>query len=262
MKFCLIAFSLIRTAQPVVIAFCLALIVCLPALAQSRQENVKIGVISDYAMPLLKLKNTENTRELQGGILKDLGLEIAKELERTPQWSLLPKRRVAPALIAGDIDFICHANEIWQPVIRNDVLWTQELYRSNNVIVFFKQTKALKNIKELHGKRVGTVLNFIYTSLDDEFQKGAIQREDGPSNESNIQKLLHNRLNYIVMSNIEFQYYKKSYPDLVDVDFGLDSVMTKCALSKKSKISLSALNRALENIKKSGTLEKIFKSYY
>ncbi|WP_246845436.1 ABC transporter substrate-binding protein [Bdellovibrio sp. NC01] len=244
------------------LALGLAIVLCVPTIAHCAEESLKIGVNSDYAMPLIKVKNTETSRELQSGILKELGSEIANELERKPQWMLLPKRRVAPALIAGDVDVICHLNEVWQPAIRNDVWWSQELYRSNNVIVTLKDTKTPRSIKDLHGKRVGTVLNFIYTNLDDDFKKGLIQREDGPSNESNVQKLLHHRLNYVVMSNIEFQYYKKSYPNLVDVDFGLDSIMTKCALSKKSKISLSALNRAIENIKKSGTLERIFKSYY
>ena len=50
------------------------------------------GVNSDYAMPLVSIKRIQNTQELDGGILKDLGMALFKELHLTPQFILLPKK--------------------------------------------------------------------------------------------------------------------------------------------------------------------------
>jgi polar amino acid transport system substrate-binding protein len=219
------------------------------------------GVNTDYAMPLVELKRTQqDPAELECGILKDLGEAIFKELGLKPLWFLLPKRRVAPSLISGDVSIICHLNEVWQPAIYKDVYWSKELYQSTNLIVFVGK-KPIKKIKDLYGERIGVVLNFIYQSLDAYFKSGDIIRENGPNNESNVQKLLHGRLQFAVMSNLEFEFFKKTYPNLESVDLGMDTVMTKCALSRKSKITIEQLNKAIDTIKRNGTLEKILKTY-
>ncbi|UXR65445.1 transporter substrate-binding domain-containing protein [Bdellovibrio bacteriovorus] len=215
---------------------------------------------SDYAMPLVDIQRSETSASLKDGILKDLGEALSKELGIPLNTLLLPKQRIAPALLSGRISLICHSSEIWQSKIKAQVFWSHDLYTSTNFVTYLK-SRSPRNKKELHGERIGTVLNFIYGGLEEEFQKNLIQREDGPNIGSNVQKLLKGRVNYVLMSNLEYNYFKKSFPALQFSDFGQDSVITKCALSKKSGISLSQLNRAIDTIKKNGTLEKILKSY-
>jgi len=219
-----------------------------------------IGVNSNYTMPLVEIKNPAASPELERGILKDLGEAIFAELKIKPVWLLLPKNRVAPSLIAGDVTMICHLNEVWQPKIKDDVYWSQPLYTSTNVIVHLGK-KPITKAKDLYGERVGTVINFIYQKLDDEFAAKKIIREDGTSNETNIHKLTHGRVNYIIMSNLEFNYYSRIYPQLEAADLKMDSVETKCALSKRANVTLEQLNRAIDTIKKNGTLAKILKTY-
>ncbi|MBO9667499.1 MAG: ABC transporter substrate-binding protein, partial [Bdellovibrio sp.] len=153
---------------------------------------------SDYALPLVDITRRENTPNLEGGVLKDLGEAIFKEMNLRPMWFLVPKKRVGPSLVSGQVAILCHLNEVWQPKIVDDVWWSHELYRSTNLFVFIKKTKQIRSLKDLYGERVGVVLNFIYKSLDSAFQSGQIHREDGPNNESKIQKLLNGRLNYIL----------------------------------------------------------------
>lgn len=242
--------------------FVLILTICLVSLCAFAAEPtvIRFGVNSDYAMPLIQVSRKDNNPKLEAGILKDLGEALAAEMNMKVTWILLPKKRVAPNLLSGEISLICHVNEVWQPAIKDAVEWSHDLYRSTNVIVHTKKN-SLRSIKDLYGERVGTVLNFVYTNLDKHFAKGEIKRENGPNNESNVQKLLHDRINYVVMSNLEFNYYKRIYPQLDFVDFGLDIVMTKCAVSKKSTLNLNQLNKAIDSIKKNGTLDRILKSY-
>ncbi|CAE79647.1 transporter substrate-binding domain-containing protein [Bdellovibrio bacteriovorus] len=231
------------------------------SLAKSSEPKViRYGINSNYAMPLINVERVQNTPKLEGGLLKDLGLALFKELNLDPTWILLPKSRVASNLTSSNVHLVCHLNEVWQPSIRDTVSWSHELYRSSNLIVYIGG-KPIHKAKDLYGKRVGGVLNFIYQYMNDYFKKGLILREDGPNNESNIQKLLNGRIDYIIMSNLEFEYYKKIYSSLESADLGMDEVITKCALSPKAPVSLEELNRAIDTIRKNGTLEKILKSY-
>jgi polar amino acid transport system substrate-binding protein len=225
------------------------------------QPTIVFGVNMDYAMPLVQIKNEGGKSELISGILKDLGEELSKELKVTPKWFLLPKRRVAPALITGRVDILCHLNEVWQPKISNDVWWSNKLYRSSNVLVFSKD-HPITSIKEVYGEPVGVVLNFIYTGLDSFFKAGTIKREDGPNNLANIHKLLKGRINYVVMSNLEFAYYGYLFPSLTSLDLDMDVVQTKCAVSKKSHLKIDDVNRAIATMNRNGSLAKILRSYY
>lgn len=227
----------------------------------NHQLSATYGVNSDYAMPLVDLKRIQNTQSLETGILKDLGEALFKEMNFKPTIILLPKKRVAPSLLSGSANIVCHLNEIWQSKIAKDVYWSHDIYQSTNVIVYIGN-KPLHQIKDLYGLRVGGVLNFVYRDLEPHFQSKRITREDGPNNESNLQKLLNGRISAIIMSNLEYNYYKKLYPNLDSADLEMDSIMTKCALSKKSKkITLDKLNKAIDAIRKNGTLDKILKTY-
>lgn len=227
---------------------------------ESPLESEPYGVNSDYAMPLVSIKRIQNNPELDGGILKDLGTALFKELKLTPEFVLLPKKRVAPSLLTGTVNLICHLHESWQSKIANEVYWTNEIYRSSNVVVFIGN-KPIHKLKDLADQRVGGVLNFVYTDAEELFANKTIMRENGPNNESNIQKLLNGRINYIIMSNLEYDYYKKIYPNLDRADFDMDVLHTKCALSKKSKITLENLNKAIATLKKNGEIERVLKSY-
>lgn len=225
------------------------------------KSEIVFGVNMDYAMPLVKIKEESGVPVLIGGILKDLGEALTKEMDMELKWYLVPKRRVAPSLTSGKIDILCHLSEVWQPAIKNDVWWSNKLYRSANVLVYLKE-QPITSIKDIYGEQVGVVLNFIYTGLEDAFEAGSLKREDGPNNISNIKKLLKGRINYIVMSNLEFAYYNNLYPPLRSVDLAMDEVMTKCAVSKKSKLKIDDVNKAIAKITRTGTLSKILGSYY
>jgi polar amino acid transport system substrate-binding protein len=222
--------------------------------------EIYYGINADFAMPMLEVTSPLRNPKIEKGIFKDLGEALAKELEIKPVWILLPKNRIGPSLLSGNISIICHTHEVWNPQIRDEIQWSHDLYRSTNVIAFMGKKKA-RTVKDLYGERVGVIRNFIYRSLEDAFSKNLIHRENESNVSINLQKLVHGHVDYIVMSNFEFQYFKKAYPNLSHIDLALDVTDVKCALSKSSKISLNQLNRAIDLIKNNGTLDKILRSY-
>lgn len=235
-------------------------LITLGASAKETAPSETYGVNSDYALPLLAIKRVQNTQQVESGILRDLGIALYKEMNLTPEYVLLPKKRVAPSLISGNINLICHLHESWQAKIASEVSWSHEVYRSSNVVVFIGN-KPIHKIQDLSGQRIGGVPNFVYVDAEPYFASKMMARENGPNNESNIQKLLNGRINYIIMSNLEYEYFKKVYPNLDRADFEMDIFNTKCALSKKSKIKIEDLNKAISTLKKNGTIDRILKSY-
>lgn len=139
-------------------------------------------------------------------------------------------------------------------------MWSEGLYKNENVIVTLGKN-SVRRLADLKGKTIGTVLHYRYTDLDAAFEKYSLMREDGPDIVSNIQKLLHARLSYIVMARQQYDYYKKSVPALETTNIAMTPAMVLCVLSAKSKIRIQDLNRAIMTIKKNGTLKAILKSY-
>jgi polar amino acid transport system substrate-binding protein len=235
-----------------------------PLLAQtSSSSNIKkpqkafFGVSMETSLPFIEIINGSTKPEIKSGILKDLAEALFAELKIEPVLVLLPKKRVGPDLVSGELSIVCYAHESWFPNSKQDLLWSNELTTNTNLIVSLGKKRA-KKIEDLYGKNVGTIVNYVYKNLESYFEKNKIYRENGPNNESNIQKLLHGRIDYLILSNMEYGYYKKTHPQLVADDLGMDTSRVKCAVSKKSGINLELLNQAIEKLRASGKLAHIF----
>lgn len=234
----------------------LALFWILPP-AQAKPKEIYLGISSASALPYVESVTQGGKVQVTGGILKNLAEALFKEMDISPVLVVLPKKRVAPDLISGDIGAVCYANESWYPGLEKKLFWSKEITTNTNLIVSTNK-KPLKKIEDLHGEQVGTVVNFIHKNLEPYFEKNLIQRENGPDNESNLQKLIHGRIKYILLPSLEYTYHKKKYPQLVGHDLGIDTVDIKCAVSKKADLDLVRLNQVIDKLKKNGTIDKIF----
>lgn len=233
------------------------LFICVSAFAKTK--TLYYGVADETNSPFVEIDYSKGRAEVTGGILKKIADAITNELNLKPDIILLPQKRVGPDLVAGELGLVCFVHESWfPPEMTNRLLWSDDLTSNTNLIATING-KAVSKVEDLFGKQVGVIVNYYYKKMDPYFESGKITKETGPSTASNIQKLLHGRMEYMIISNLEFDYYKKKNPELRSYDLGLDTVKVKCALSKKAGIELSELNRAIAALKKNGVLDKIFK---
>ncbi|WP_413290649.1 substrate-binding periplasmic protein [Bdellovibrio sp. HCB337] len=219
-----------------------------------RLTTAYFGVANETALPFIEVKNSEITR----GILKDLAEAIFKEMKIKPVLVLLPKKRVAPDLISGNLSIVCYANEAWFPDVADQLLWSDPITTNSNLIVSLSKNRP-KKIEDLYGKQIGTLVNYYYSKLDPYFEKNLMVRENASDNEGNLKKLIHGRIDYMVLSNLELHYYQKTYPLLEATNILEEAVKVKCVISKKSGIDMKTLNKAIETLRDNGTLEKIFR---
>ncbi|WP_413287657.1 substrate-binding periplasmic protein [Bdellovibrio sp. HCB337] len=222
---------------------------------------VVYGLNNNDSPPFIISDTSTESPTIRGGVFFDLALEVGKHLHRPLVFALLPRSRLHTDLAEGKIDMICFDNEIWSGPLAKSFYWSSPIFRQSDHIVSVKSMTEETNInslKDLKGKIVGTTLNFVYPSLDPFFKDGSVIREDADSGLANVTKLSLDRVQYIVLNRLEFDYYKKSNPRLQKAPMDIDPIDVKCAISRRSDLKLRDLNAAILEMKKSGRMEKVF----
>lgn len=222
---------------------------------------VVYGLNDTNSPPFLIYDNAKEYPTILGGLFFDIGLEIGKKLKRPVKFLLSPRKRLDSGLADGKIELVCYNAEAWAGEFAKDYLWSLPIFKHSNYVVSnskYKGNADLKTIKDLKGKTVGTTLGFIYPNLMEYFKVGSVVREDVLSGSANISKLNAARIPFIILNNLEYNYYKKSNPDLQRAPFEFDPMLVKCAVSKKSNLRIEDINSAIIELKKTGRLQEIF----
>lgn len=174
--------------------------------------------------------------------------------------SLLPHYRALNSLRSGRADFSCYSNRDWDDK-PNELAWSEMLFYKREVIL--GPAPMPKHLKDLKGKTIGTMLGYKYPNLEPFFKSKALLREDAPNDVANFSKMQTKRIEYLVVDEVFLDYAKKDFPQL---EHGRERLFVQqypvnCSMSKKSSVSVAALNEAIGKLKSSGKLEAIFKKH-
>jgi len=232
----------------------LLFLICISAQA----AHIRFGVNASNSAPLLY--QVSNPNLATGGFIYEISVAIADDLTHESTIITLPKAEIAQNIIDGTLDLACHISANWKHDFKNEVEWSRPLYTYSNVLVA-KKSIDFSRIGILKDAKIGTVANFVYRDLEDEFKNKKITRVDSPSVIGSVKKLLENKVDYLVMSDIEFNYYKNLYPELQRSSFVLDKTFIQCTLSKKSSLSINRLNQSVERLKNKQVFQKIYNRY-
>lgn len=204
-----------------------------------------------------KVDNMLSSGPLPPTVFQDkLGAALARQLGRQVQYVHLPRNRIMGALENGDGDILCSYLPEWLP---GDVDWTRAFIPVSEVVLSSPRVKAPASVEDLRGKRIGTVLGFNYPELDKVLGQDYI-RDDAPATNLSIRKWLAGRFDYMIAPRtvIDKQVAEGKLPPGYHL-LVVYEVQTKCAVSRKSAISVAAFNDAIEALDKSGELPKILK---
>ncbi|MFS4461205.1 substrate-binding periplasmic protein [Bdellovibrio sp. HCB2-146] len=216
------------------------------------------GLNWDESPPFLLYYNGPGSA-VKESLFIDIGFAVAKELKRPINIVLLPRGRLDARLAEGQIELVCYNNEVWAGDYAKQYDWSVPIFRQINYVVGLKGSKdTVLSLEDLKGKRLGTSLHFVYPSLMSFFEQGSIIREDAGSGSANVEKLISQRISYIILNNLEYNYYQKKHVNIQRSPIEVDPLEVKCAVSKKSSLKIEELNRALTDLKRSGRLQQIF----
>ncbi len=204
----------------------------------------------------------------ENGVMKGLDIEIlsavAKKGNFTIEFVEVPWARALVMAEKGDCDGII---SLFKTEERSKFLSypTEGLGFEANVIFASANFKGdIKVVNELKGLTIGTVTEYSYGKDFDEY-KGYV-KEESKDQETMFKKLANNRVNLIITNELVGFYMLKSMniTNARKLSYVADNQPLYIGISKKSPNSAelyTLINNGLNDLKKSGELEKIRKKY-
>jgi polar amino acid transport system substrate-binding protein len=196
---------------------------------------------------------------LVAGIHRDIGVELARHMNRTPKFMSLPRKRIVKALQNGDADVLCSYVPEWLDGVFH---WTQPFIPIVEVLITDRSVERPHQLSELAGKPIGTVLGYAHPELV-EVLGDQFVRSDGPTTEANLRKVAAGRLKYAVTGKSFLDWRMKQgdlplsiYPPMV-----VKSYMGQCAVSPKGRARLADVDRAIGEMIKDGSVNAIVARY-
>lgn len=242
-----------RSATRLLLALCFAALAGAPA----AQAAAPLVMLVDHSeeMPSARIERGQ----VMEGISHDLAQLLGERLGREPRFLVLPRRRVAQALTAGEADLLCDYLPAWLP---GPFAWSRPFLPGAYWVVSRRDREAPASLAELAGQRVGTVRGYAYPEL--QAQLGETNwREDAPNADASLRMLALGRVDHAAVSQRFLQYQQRirSFTMPLHPPLPVSSYQTQCALSPRSSIRLGALNRALGEIVADGSLERLLQRY-
>lgn len=195
------------------------------------------------------------------GIIPDYLRALEKKLKFKVEILVLPKFRIRDYYEKNLIDFNCYTTPEWAGPASANFDWSQKLFDISNMIV--TNNGAIKSLDDLNGQRIGTVLKYSYPTLQKHFDAKKFLRDDSTNEQANLNKLESERYKYAVVDNHHLGYYLRKNPGskISPVGFIVEEISVRCWVRKGSELKLAELNKAISEMKKDGTLTKIFQRY-
>lgn len=206
-------------------------------------------------MPMARIQN----QRISGGMNHELGGLLARQMGREIRYLAVPRKRVVETLARGEGDFVCTYKPAWLP---GPLQWSQAFFRQSEVVATRRSATRPRQIEDLRGQRVGTVLGFVYSELDSTLGAGFV-REDAPNALANLRKLSVGHLSHAVVEGRLLSHTLKSGQLPLDLHPRLEvsRLLTHCALGPRAQVSLVELDRAIDRIRQDGSLQLLYARY-
>jgi len=251
-----VAVALLHIAT-LVLSTCLML----PGKALAQQE-LKFAVFDTVSYPL---NIFDQSNHLSGGLVKDFGDAIVRELGAAPVYTVYSRRRVEQALTSGQADMVCYFSPQWSE--NKDLLfWSlPNLPQIERVVVLRDKPTLNQFPQQLVGKKIAVRVGYFYPQISKEVAAGEIKRVDLTDVPSMFRLVSMGGADGLISSEAEIEGYFKNFPEqreqftLSKTPFSVLS--TQCGLSRKSVWKIEQINRAISHIQSTGEQDTLLRRY-
>jgi polar amino acid transport system substrate-binding protein len=197
--------------------------------------------------------------ELTGGIQRDLGLALARQLGTTARFAPMPRKRIGVVLEQGQGDLSCHYLPAWLP---GAVDWSVPFLPNAIQIVTLLQHPAPARIEQLRGVPLGTVLGFAYPELEQALGTGFV-RDEASDSLQNLVKFAAGRTRHAVTGAVFFNYQQRLHPGLLQTHRPLvvARIEARCAVSRRGRFAVARVDQAIRALQQSGRIDAIYAAY-
>jgi polar amino acid transport system substrate-binding protein len=223
--------------------------------AQAQPRSLVMAIDSATEMPMALVQGNQ----VVGGMNHALGRLLAQRMGHELRYIAVPRKRVLQTLERGEADFVCTYLPAWLP---GPLQWSQPFFRQQEVVVTRAEVPAPRKLQDLRGRRIGTVLGFVYLELD-QILGPEFLRDDAPNAQANLRKLAAGRLDHAVVEGRMLSHVlAQAQPPLkLHPRLPVSSQLTHCALGPKAKVSLAELNQAIDVARRDGSLKALYARY-
>lgn len=223
------------------------------------QAPLRFAITDSWAMPMVQIEHGRPTQ----GILHDMMLSLATRVGRPAEFHVLARGRLQSAMERGDVDIRCYAAKSWLSNPSDDYLWSIPLLFQRDLLISTQAHPAQVLPASLPSQPVGTVLGYIYPSLQPLFDSGQLLRDDARTQEQVLQKLLAGRYHYAVSNEWALGWFnQRLMPDqqLHGVAV-LQEQHVGCYVRNNPKLPVQRILDSLTQMKRSGEIDEIIKLY-
>ncbi|MES2148886.1 MAG: transporter substrate-binding domain-containing protein [Pseudomonadota bacterium] len=222
--------------------------------AGAGQAEIVFIAPTNHSMPLAGFDNGT----LSAGIIKDLGDAIALGLGRKARYVNVPSRRVSRFLSSGQADGLCYVLPHWIP---GQFDWSAPLVANASVIVARSDAPAVAAFGQLADRAVGTVSGYDYPQLDAALGARFV-RDDAPSMDLMLRKLLAGRSQYAVVDKATLDYHVRAdAASRLRVDLVFGQYMARCAFSRQSQVPFAQVEHVIQGLLDDGSVQRILLRY-
>lgn len=210
---------------------------------------------ANHGMPFVEVRGEQLTR----GLLKDLGEAIAARLGREARFVVMPARRVSAAMAHGEADGLCYTNPHW--IDARQLHWSRPMFDYAGVVARRADAPPVQTLKDLAGERLGTVASYRYAEVEAELGPGFL-RDDAPDMTLNLAKLAAGRTRYALTESLTLAYASSR---LAGPPLAAAVVTTRyptyCAFSEQRGLPLADVDRAIDELMSSGSMNRLLARY-
>lgn len=196
---------------------------------------------------------------LVDGVHKMLGEALARGTGRELRFLLLPRKRISKALQEGQADILCGYTPEW---IEGDFLWTDPVFTAEEVLVTDANYPRPASIADLRGQPIGTILGYQHPEIEKILGAGFV-RDDSPNMEINLEKLARGRVKHILIAQgvLDYRQRLRAFPLKLHPPLPAASFTTRCAVSRRGRLSLEEANHAIAAATKDGSIARILAQF-
>ena len=202
--------------------------------------------------------------KLVGGIIHDLGKELARRLNRPAEFRLLPTRRIERELLAGGVDLDCVSSPIWK-ASPDAYGWSPVLFEGADRFLIKTGAGAIDSLADLRGKRVGTYADYVYhPDISEMLKADEAHNVTVKDIEHGIRLLLADRIDTLIDFGVLLRYQireKGLGQQLSLAGFPADEFQLMCAYSPKMKVAKAEVDRQLQAMVEDQTIKRILARY-
>lgn len=238
--------------------FCMVLYLFAPVAAA--QE-----LIYTYWLEALEPFAIRYNGQLTGGMVKDIGDELASRMKLTPKYIELPTKRVDIMIKEGNAHISCLTNPKWEQN-PDDYHWSPVMFQgSDNFLVRKDQIDSIKSIADFEGKRIGTYNGYVYSDqVTQLFEQDKAESLRVGNLVTAMRLIDRGRLDTVIDfgSIIEYELKKQNMQGRLDIaSVDADVFDFHCSYSLKIPYDAALLDAHIVKMKQEGFFKRVQDKY-